>query len=135
MTSLELINYADKKGIYIENSAVPHCDSLAVRIGGDLCAVGINDKNMTESQKKTRLAHEIGHCETGAFYSPYTPLETRARCEFKANRWAARKLLPKNKLKRAMEGGAVEVWQLAEHFGVEENLIRFACNYYFSKEA
>lgn len=135
MTSLELINYADQKGIFIENSATAHCESLAVRIGSDLCAVGIDDSHMTEAQKKTHLAHEIGHCETGAFYSPHSPLETRARCENRANRWAANALLPKAKLKKAMKGGAVEVWQLAEHFGVEESLIRFACNYYFNKEA
>ena len=135
MTSLELIDYADKKGIYIENTAPPSIPSLAMRIGSTTLAVAINDREMTEAQKKTHLAHEIGHCETESFYTPKAPLQTRSRCEFRANRWAANKLLPRPKLERAMKKGAVEVWQLAEIFGVEEALVRFACNYYFNKEA
>ncbi len=131
-TSLQALEFCEQNQIAVFDTALPLNRSLSGRLGGDSFII-IDDRAMTEREKKTHLWHEIGHCATGAFYSPYTPLETRSRCENRANRWAVKKLLPKTRLEKAMQDGAVEVWQLAEYFNVGEKLVRFALQYYFNK--
>ena len=123
---------AEAKGIFIEDLSLPETGSMTVRMGA-IYIIGIDTGDMTEAQHRTHLAHEMGHCETGAVYDIAVPLETRSRCEFRANKWAIKKLLPKEELEQAFRQGLVEIWQLAEHFDVTEDLVRFACEYYFNK--
>ena len=132
MTSNDILIYCEKNNIDVTFRPMEKNGSVSFKYF-DRCYIGIDDSEMTESERKTHLVHEIGHCETDSFYSPYTPLETRSRCEHKANRWAIKKILPKSRIEKAMQNGAVEVWQLAEHFEIGEELIRFALKYYFDK--
>ncbi len=69
------------------------------------------------------LAHEIGHCETLAFYNAYSPLEVREKHEKKADRWAASKLVPVRELTDALMHGVREIWDLAEFFNVTEEFM------------
>lgn len=124
---------AENKGIYIEERNLDKIGSLTVRLYDEIYIIGIDTREMTEAQERTHLAHEMGHCETGAVYDERVPLETRGRCERKANVWAIKKLLPKKELQKAFKEGLVELWQLAEEFNVTEDLVRFACKYYFNK--
>lgn len=133
MTSLDFIKYAENAGVYIEYGNLNKNGSCALFFGNDLYVVGLDDREMNEAERKSHLAHEIGHCETGAFYDLYSPLDNRAWDEHRANVWAIKKLLPKEELQQAFEQGLVEVWQLAEHFDVTEDLVHFACEYYFQK--
>ena len=132
-TSLDLLTYAEDKGIHVEYGDLGKTGSCALFLGDDLYVVGLDDGDMTEARRRTHLAHEIGHCETGAFYDLYSPIDNRAWDEHRANVWAIKKLLPKEELQQAFEQGLVEVWQLAEHFDVTEDLVRFACEYYFER--
>ena len=43
--------------------------------------------------------------------------------------------MPREDVDAAMRDGAVEVWQLAERFGVSERLVRRALWIYYDKEA
>ncbi|MBR5515419.1 MAG: ImmA/IrrE family metallo-endopeptidase [Clostridia bacterium] len=130
MTSLDLLKYAEEKGIIIEYASLPQTGSCAVDL--DSCyVIGIDDKEMTEAEKKAHLAHEIGHCETGAFYNMYSPLDNRAKNEYKANSWAIKKLIPKKKLISAFKKGLTESWQIAEELSVTEDNVRFAYTFYF----
>lgn len=72
------------------------------------------------------LAHEIGHCETLAFYNAYSPLEIREKHEARADRWAVSKLVPVGELTEALKHGINEIWALAEHFDVTEDFMRKA---------
>lgn len=132
-TSLDLLTYAEAKGIHIEYGELKQNGSCALFLCRDLYIIGLDDSDMTEAQRRSHLAHEIGHCETGAFYDLYSPLDNRAKDEHKANVWAIKKLLPKEELNKAFKRGIVEVWQLAEHFDLTEDIICFACKYYLNK--
>lgn len=132
-TSLQALEFCEKNSITVMNGSLPLNHSLSGCVGSENFIM-IDDRQMTESEKKTHLWHEIGHCATGSFYSPYTPLETRSRCENRANRWTVKKLIPKGRMLEAMRNGAIEVWQLAEYFEVGEGLVRFALRYYFNKD-
>ena len=133
MTSLDLLKYAEEKGIYVEYSKLESSGSCSVCISNDLYVIGLDEREMTEAEKRVRLAHEIGHCETGAFYNMYSPIDSRKKDEYTANEWAVKKLLPKKELSSAFKRGLTEVWQLAEEFSVTEDLVRLACRVYFNR--
>jgi len=132
MTSLDLLKYAESKGIIIEYSKLPEVGSCAVDLDG-LCVIGIDDRDMTEAEKRVHLAHELSHCETGAFYNMYSPVDNRSKNEYKANAWAIKKILPKERMLDAFKNGLTEKWQLAEEFSVTEEFIVKAFNYYFQQ--
>lgn len=56
--------------------------------------------------------------------------DLEGRHEERADRWAIRTLLPAQELCTALENGLVELYQLAEHFGVTEELVLRAFAYY-----
>ena len=76
------------------------------------------DKIRTTREKKECTAHELGHHMRNAFYNIESTLETRARQEERATRWAVEQLIPADKLKTAMKAGYTEIWQLADYFDV-----------------
>lgn len=81
---------------------------------------------MTEAQERTQLAHEIGHCETGSFYSRYIKVDSRQRHENRADKWAVKKMISAEALDEAVAQGYTELWNLAEHFNVTEDFIKKA---------
>lgn len=84
---------------------------------------------------RTVLAEELGHHFISArnglpktFFHYRDRLEVR-REEQRALQWAARFLIPTNKLREAVKRGIKECWELAEYFGVDEELVRFRLRY------
>ena len=49
----------------------------------------------TLAEEKTKLAHELGHCETGSFYNRYAKLDLRQKHENRADKWAIQHLIPR----------------------------------------
>lgn len=98
---------------------------------GDRCFIGIDRTQVqTEADERTRLAHELGHCLTGSFYSRYTAVDCRQRHENRADKWAIRRLISAADLDAAVAAGYTEMWQLADYFGITEDLIKKAVCYY-----
>ena len=79
------------------------------------------------------LAHEMGHCLTGSFYTVESSLCQQRRCEERADRWAMGQLVPLEELKGLLERGVTRPDELAEHFGVPEQFLRKCVQFY--KEA
>ena len=95
--------------------------------------VVLNKKKLrTSKDLKVHFAHELGHCQTGSFYNVNT-LETRDRMEYRADRWAIKKLIPFHALHDALKSGITERWELAEHFNVTEDYIDKAHKLYEEK--
>ena len=95
------------------------------------CYVAINPRRAaTRAEKKVKVAHELGHCATGAFYSVYAPHDLRRRHENRADKWAVKKLIPREELQAAVEAGHVATWDLADLFDVPEDLMRRAITWY-----
>ena len=80
----------------------------------------------THAEKKTALAHECGHCATGTTHQLSSPLDLVGQHEYKADKWAAHRLVPPDELLKALKGGCTEPWELAERFSVTEDFIRRA---------
>lgn len=79
---------------------------------------------------KECLAHECGHCATGATHRVGSPWDLIEKHEYKANRWAIERFLPYESICAAMRSGKTEPWQLAEWFDLPQPFIERALAYY-----
>ena len=94
--------------------------------------IGMDVDKLEDSAHETAcLAHEMGHCLTGSFYTVDTGLCQQRRCEERADRWAIRQLVPLEDLRWALEMG-LRPHELAELFGVPEEFLR-RCVYYYKE--
>ena len=132
MTRLEeLYDHAENAGIDVDWVMMNHCDAFSMQLDDGDCVIGINPCQISSSADEyVKLAHEIGHCETGSFYNRYSPLDVVARHEVRADRWAIKKLVPKDKLDAAVADGRTEIWELAEYFNVTYFFMQKAVNFY-----
>ena len=113
---------------------LPTVRALSVMDNSGRCYIGLdNSRQYTPSQERTMLMHEMGHCQTGAFYSEGTPLILRDKYEFKADEWAILNFLPFDKLTEAYKAGNFNNFELAEYFGVSEQFVEKAVKYYLQK--
>ena len=137
MTISELYDLANEKGYDVLPADLPLTESMSMMaLPSERCYIGIDySKIQSVADEKTKLAHEIGHCEKGAFYNRYAKYDLISRQEYRADKWAVLHTMPKKEVIAAMKCGCTEVWQLAEWFGVSERLVRRAMWIYFDKEA
>lgn len=119
-----LIAYAESENIPVFYGNIPLTKSMSVHHNGK-SYIAI-DPNLVESSAdgKVKIAHELGHCETGSFYTRHSPLDVLEKHEYRADKWAAHRLIPPESLADAIKDGYTEPWQLAEKFEVTEEFIR-----------
>lgn len=130
MNNTDLYELAAKKKITIERLKLPNNKSLSARIG-NRDFIGIDESAIENSaEERTHLAHEIGHCETGAFYEIYSPLDLREKHEHKATKWAVLHCVPKSEFVQLLKKGYA-IDEIAEYFCVTEDMIKTAYTYYF----
>lgn len=123
----DIYKYAEKRRI--EVNYMPLIDTIS--LSSPLGYIVIDVDRLADSKEElVCVTHEIGHCETGSFYNIHTPFDIRQKHENRADRWAIKKLIPKDELDEALDCGIVEVWDLAEYFGVTEDFVRKTCEYY-----
>lgn len=133
MELLELYQLADAEHIPVYSFDLPQTQSLSLMNNDGSCAVAIDPFGLNSTKdEKIRLAHELGHCVTGSFYNRYSDFDIKAKSEYRADKWAIKKLIPKDELQAAFEQGYTEPWDLAEYFNVTEEFIIKAVNYYRS---
>ncbi len=131
MELLELYQLADAEHIPVYSFDLPQTQSLSLMNNDGSCAVAIDPFGLNSTKdEKIRLAHELGHCITGSFYNRHSYFDIKAKSEYRADKWAIKKLIPKDELQAAFEQGYTEPWDLAEYFNVTEEFIIKAVNYY-----
>ena len=110
---------------------VPHGASIfPVRSASGLYLCYYPWKLPTIADELVRLGHELGHCETGSFYNRWAVMDIRQKHENRADKWAIKKLVPKDELDAAIADGRIELWELAELFGVTESFMLKALCWY-----
>ena len=130
-----LYRLARRDHVTVDCFPLPQNASLSLLDEKGNCHIAI-DPSMVESSadEKVTLAHELGHCETGAFYNRWSPWDIRQKHENRADRWAYRQLLPRRRLKAAARQGITQAWELAEYFDLPEAFVRAALDYYRQQE-
>jgi Zn-dependent peptidase ImmA (M78 family) len=120
----DIIEILENENIQLEWLNLNHFLGIYVRIDNQDIIV-INNRLKTLKEIKLSLTHELGHYFTGTIYFYNMDKYYIAKCEYKALKWASMFLMPKDKIVEAINKGITEVWELAEHFEVSEELVRF----------
>ena len=128
---LSLYKIAEQQHIPVLPFPMEENGSMSVQCADGRCLIGM-DARVLDGGKSERvhLAHELGHCMTGSFYSPYTRVDSRRRHEYRADKYAVQTLIPVQALDAAVADGCTELWALAEHFGVSEDFMKKAVCFY-----
>ena len=121
-----LYRLADRRNIPVCRYPMPQTGSVSVQLEDGRCYIGLDERPMLQAEERTRLAHELGHCVTGSFYNRHTAVDSRARHEVRADKWAIRRLISKEDLDAAVAAGHTELYDLADYFGVSEEFVRKA---------
>ena len=118
-----LYRYAERTRIEVINYPLPETASMSIDVGNGY--IGMDYTRLeTEADERVHLAHELGHCTTGAFYNRYARLDIRQRHENRADKWAIRRLISQEALDDAVAEGHIELWDLADFFGVTEEFMK-----------
>lgn len=124
MKTEKLYKIAEENNIKLDYFPLPENKSVCVKYG-EAFFIGI-DAQLTRADERVCLAHELGHCQTSAFYNIYSPLDIRQKHENRADKWAVACLIPKADLLKAIKAGHSEPSELAEFFCVTEDFIKKA---------
>ena len=106
-------------------------ESLSYQDSDGECYIAMDPRHLfTLAEEKVRLAHELGHCETGSFYNRYATCDIREKHEHRADKWAIQELVPADELNKAVASGCTELCNLADYFDVTEDFMRKAICWY-----
>lgn len=124
---ISLYNLAEENNIDVDWVDMEKAESLSVAIPDNTYCIAIDPWKMDTVAKETVcLAHELGHCMTGSFYNEYSPFDVIKKHENKADKWAIKKIIPKDEYVSAVSDGCTDIWLLAERFGVTEDFMKKA---------
>lgn len=131
MTVNELYNLAESESVMVAAFTLNKREALSTMDSDGQCYIAIDPQKIASAaDEKTKLAHELGHCMTGAFYNVYSPFDSRQRDENHADKWAIKKLISEDELEEAVASGYTEIWELADYFSVTEDFMRKAVSWY-----
>ena len=124
--------YADleREGVAVWEYPVVFADAATICLNGRYAIFLDMERLESAAQELSVLAHETGHCATGATHAVSSPLDLIERHEYRADKWAAHRLIPWGALRQALDEGCTEGWQLAERFGVTEGFVERALYIY-----
>lgn len=138
-------NYIDEKGnllldkiaemnnISVVYEDLPSTESGYFRSFNGQYIIGINAKHHRKRQRFT-LAHELGHFylhrgkekENVAFEDEvFYRIENSSSIEYAANEFAARLLIPADRLEEKINGGMTDLNDLADFFEVSQDAMRY----------
>lgn len=128
---ISLYQEAEKMDVDVFWFSLNADQSMAIQLEDGSCAVAIDPRKTDSIASVTAsLAHELGHCATGSFYSPWAACDVREKHENRADKWAIQTLITADDLDGAVASGCTTLWALAEHFDVTPDLMRKAVCWY-----
>ena len=121
---------AEEQGYDIDDFPLNHTESLSACLPNGHCTIALDRAQLKDQlDELLKLTHELGHCETRSFYNNNSPADIRGRHEERANRWMYRKLVPREELFALLQDQR-DLYEIAEYFGVPEQLVASAYEYY-----
>ncbi|MBQ6946440.1 MAG: ImmA/IrrE family metallo-endopeptidase, partial [Clostridia bacterium] len=129
LSTVALYELAAGRGVPVYAFDLKNVPSLSIMDEDGGCVVGMAP-TLAGQREKLCLAHELGHCITGAFYNRHSSGAVRGKSEYKADKWAFYHLLPPMAVEKAMAAGLTRPHELAEYFDVPEEFLLRALDYY-----
>lgn len=127
---LALYDVLQKNGVLVLDYSQKNSKAITIRNSSGYGIFLDTDRMETAAEEVSVLAHEYGHCATGATHAVCSPLDLIEKHEYKADKWAAHYLIPPDKLEEAVNEGYTEPWELAERLNVTEDFLRRAVYIY-----
>lgn len=130
--NLKLDDIAASYNIIVSYEDLPSTESGYFKKVGVSCKIGINIKHNKKRQRFT-FAHELGHfflhkdkdndleLRDEVFYR----IENSSSIEFAANEFAARLLMPEDRVKKKIDEGINDLKDLADFFEVSQEAMRY----------
>lgn len=128
--NLLLDKIAELHHITVRYEELPSTQSGYIRSNGDDYTIGINAKHHPKRQRFT-LGHELGHYflhrgknvefEDEIMYR----IENSSSIEYAANEFAARLLIPQDRLEERIKEGMTDLKELADYFEVSIEAMRY----------
>lgn len=127
----KLYDIAENEKIKIYDFELDNANGVFININ-NTNAIALNYKNIdTSTKEKCVLAEELGHYYYDATYSPFcSDVSFINRQEFRARKWAFKTLISPFKIKNLINNGITSLHEMAEEFGVTEDMLHLACQYY-----
>lgn len=130
METIELFQEAQDADIPVMWLDIPENGSMCIQTDRR-CYIGMDrGVHQNEADERVHLAHELGHCITGAFYNRWAARDVRQKHEHRADKWAIQRMIPADELDLAVADGYTDIASLAEYFGVTEDFMRKAVCWY-----
>ena len=127
----EFYRLAEQENITVDLFRLQSREALSLMDSSGQCHIALDPDRITcEEEERVRLAHELGHCMTGSFYNRYSDFDCRQRHENRADKWAVAAIVTEDELDAAVAEGCESLWDLAERFGVTEDLMKKAVCWY-----
>ena len=93
--------------------------------------IALSRNNIENSlQVKELLAEELGHYYCNALYYLNDSPTQKAKCEYRAKKWAYSILVPLQTLKQRLSDGINNIYDLAEYFNLEPTYMTECLNFY-----
>ncbi len=131
-----LYDWLDQQGVFVFDRGLPFSNkntrAATIQLDNKATTGIFLDKSQIggAADEYSTLLHESGHYATGATHKLSSSLDLIEKHEYKADKWAVKNLLTESDLDEAVAEGNTELWQLAEYFGVTEDLMKKAVCYY-----
>ena len=132
MNLYELYDYAVDQGIDVDWYTMPFAKSFSIFIPSlDRRAIALDPwKFETIADEFTTLGHEVGHCMTYSFYNRWAACDVK-KAPREPGRGCGNRAVPSPGRSGGRRARKVHtVWDLAERFGVTEDLVRKAIYWY-----
>lgn len=136
MTKENLYNYADKENINISyTNNLKKSNGLYMKVDDEDYI--ILDNKLDGIDENMALAEEIAHYEVGVeptppFCTDYYSKLIRSKNEFKAFKWLANEIIPKNRLKSFLKQNMTK-FEIAEELGITVEFVEKAYKLYEDK--
>lgn len=134
METNKLYNLAENTGVTVDFVNIPTARAMVLELYGKTFLAIDKQVRSGSAEEKVLLAHELGHINTNSCYPLSSPLSAKKICERKADRWAIKNLIPLSDLLEAYKNGNESIQSLADIFGVTEDFMQKALEFYCSKK-
>lgn len=122
-------NSIHKENISLSYRKLPF-KAATIEVDG-IYGIFIDKKQTTNSDEEfSILAHEYGHCKSGATHKLYSPHDLIEKHEYMADRTAILEFLPINKLQEAFSNGCQFIWQIANYLDMPDKFVSKAIEHY-----
>lgn len=126
----ELYQWLYAEGVYLFARPLPFQNratksaSIQLNHSGDWGIFLDTEQLPSIREEYTAILHESGHYATGTTHAVNSPYDLVEQHENRADKWAIRRAVSQEQLEAAIAEGHTELWDLAEYFGITEDLMR-----------